>query len=206
MRLILLLLSLYSTIAFAQDPLSAPNAVPVFYTNIPPHLLATQFNLSAGTGRISRADKPVLSVSGEVKGMYNLTGAIYLSSGGGFTSLHSHEKVAVGEESQERDAWLFYFPSGIGFTMGDDHASIITGLDFLPGFYLGQTPEPNNVRRLAVGLGPEFGFLFRAGPRYSKGLLIGMVGKLQFMQSPNVDEGSALRYTYGSLGLVIRFY
>jgi hypothetical protein len=205
-RLFLLLLIVLSVKAFAQDPLSPPNAVPVFFTNIPPHLLATQFNLSAGTGRLSRSDKPVLSVSGEVKGMYNLTGAIYLSTGGGFTSLHSQEKVAIGEESRNRDGLLLYFPSGIGFTMGDDRASIITGIDFLPGFYTGLTPEPANARRFALGLGPEFGFLFRAGPRYTKGLLIGMVGKIQFMQPPNVEEGSSLRYTYGGLGLVIRFY
>jgi hypothetical protein len=138
--------------------------------------------------------------------MYNLTGAIYLSTGGGFTSLHSQEKEVLGEVPRRRDAWLLYFPSGIGFTMGDDQASIITGIDFLPGFYVGQTPEPDNPRRLALGLGPEFGFLFRAGPRHGKGLLIGMVGKIQFMQPPNADEGSSLRYTYGGLGLVVRFY
>jgi hypothetical protein len=205
-RFLIALLIAFSAKSFAQEPLDAPNAVPVFYTNIPPHLLATQFNLSAGTGRISRTDKAVLSVSGEVKGMYNLTGAIYLSTGGGFTSLHSQEKEVVGEVSRRRDAWLLYFPSGIGFTMGDDHASIITGIDFLPGFYLGQAPTPNSTRKFAVGLGPEFGFLFRAGRRYTKGLLIGMVGKIQFMQPPDADEGSSLRYTYGGLGLVIRFY
>ena len=204
MRFLLFLLLCFAN-AEAQ-PLSAPNAVPVFYTEIPPHLLATQFKLSAGTGRLTRSDKPLLSASGEVKGLLNVTGAIYISTGGGSTYLHSQERGAQIEESLKRDAWLVYFPSGIGFTMGDDHASIITGLDFLPGVYLGETPGLDHARGFALGVGPEFGFLFRAGPKYTKGLLIGMVGKIQFMQLPNADDGPGLRYTYGGIGLVVRFY
>jgi hypothetical protein len=188
------------------QPLSAPNAVPVFYTEIPPHLLATQFNFSAGTGRITRTDKALLSYSAEVKGMYNLTGAIYLSSGGGFTYLRSRERaMPILEDGLKRDAWLVYLPSGIGFTMGDDHASIITGIDALPGYYVSETPALERQRTFVLGVGPEFGFLFRAGPKYTKGLLIGMVGKIQFMPLPDKDD-KGLRYTYGGLGLVVRFY
>lgn len=189
----------------AQD-LSSPNAVPVFYTEIPPHLFATQLNFSAGTGRLSSSDKPLLSPSAEVKGLYNLTGTIYVSTGAGFTFLHSQERAPVGEASMKRDAWLVYLPSGIGFTMGDDHALIITGIDFLPGYYIHQAPKLEHQRRFAYGIGPEFGFLFRAGRTNTKGLLIGMVGKLQFMQLPDADDNAALRYTYGGLGLVVRFY
>lgn len=205
MRALLVLLLLCSLQASAQ-PLAAPNAIPVFYTEIPPHMFATQFNFSAGTGRLSRTDKTLLSLSGEVKGMYNLTGATYISTGAGFTSLHSHERVAVGDDALKRDALLLYLPSGIGFTMGDDHASFISGIDFLPGYYVVETPELANARKFAIGIGPEFGFLFRAGPKYTKGLLIGMVGKIQFMQPPDADDGPKLRYTYGGLGLVVRFY
>jgi hypothetical protein len=204
-RLSLLLLLLYTAQVQAQ-PLSAPNAIPVFYTEIPPHKFATQFNFSAGTGRLSRTDKALLSASGDVKGMYNITGALYLSTGIGFTYLHSHERLTIGEDALKRDAWLISLPSGIGFTMGDDHASFISGIDFMPGYYLVQTPELKNPRKFAIGYGPEFGFLFRAGPKYTKGLLIGMVGKVQFMQLPNADDGNALGYTYGGLGLVLRFY
>ena len=201
-----LLLLLLCVVNAEAQPLSAPNAIPVFYTETPPHRLATQFKLSAGTGRLTRSDKPLLSASGEVKGLLNLTGAIYISTGGGFTYLHSQERGPVTEESLKRDAWLLYLPSGIGFTMGDDHASIITGLDFLPGVYLGETPGLDDARSFTLGLGPEFGFLFRAGPKYTKGLLIGMVGKLQFMQLPEKSDGGMLRYTYGGIGLVVRFY
>lgn len=188
----------------AQD-LDAPNAIRIFYTNVPPHLLATQINLSAGTGRITKTDKPLLSVSGEVKGMYNLTGAIYVSTGGGLSYLRSQERVQPGEDALRRSSLLFYLPSGIGFTMGDDHASFITGLDILPGFYLHESPELPDKRLFALGFGPEFGFLFRAGPRYTKGLLLGMVGKVQFMQLPDATV-KGIRYTYAGLGFVVRFY
>jgi hypothetical protein len=33
-----------------------------------------------------------------------------------------------------------------------------------------------------------------------------MVGKLQFMQLPDLNDGAALRYTYGGIGMVLRFY
>jgi hypothetical protein len=206
MRVRFLLLLFFGVSQVAAQPLAAPNAIPVFFTEIPPHKFATQFNFSAGTGRIAEGDKALLSPSIEVKGMYNTTGAIYLSTGAGFTFLHSQQKALVGIESPKRDAWLFYFPSGVGFTMGDDNASIITGVDVLPGFYIHPTPKQPNQRVFALGLGPELGFLFRAGPKYSKGLLIGLVGKVQFMQRSNLDEGPAFHYTYGGMGIVIRFY
>lgn len=190
----------------AQERIEAENAIPIFYTTIPAHRIATQFNFSAGTGRLSRSDKAYLSISGEAKGMYNITGALYLSSGVGITHLRSEARPPDGSPVYRKNAWLGYFPSGIGFSMGDDHATIITGLDLLPGFYLSDHPKLENQRLFAMGIGPEFGFLFRAGPRYTKGLLIGMVGKIQFMQLPDRNDGPALRYTYGGIGLVVRFY
>lgn len=206
MRLGLLgVLLLYTFRAVAQ-PLAAPNAIPVFYTEIPPHKFATQLNFSAGTGRVMRNDKALLSPSFEVKGMYNYTGAIYLSTGAGFTYLHSQEKVPIGEQAPKRDALLVYLPSGVGFTMGDDNASIITGIDVLPGFYAHHAPKGDNQRVFTYGFGPELGFLFRAGPKFTKGLLIGMVGKAQFMRLADANDGARLRYTYGGLGIVVRFY
>jgi len=184
----------------------SPNAIPIFHTEIPQHLLATQFNFSAGTGRLTRSDRALLAASGEVKGMYSLTGSIYLSTGAGISYLHSQARPPDGTPGFRRDAWLGYFPSGIGFSIGDDHATIITGIDILPGFYLHQEPKLARPRTFAYGLGPEFGFLFRAGRIYQKGLLIGMVGKVQFMQLPDRNDGAALRYTYGGIGMVVRFY
>ncbi len=205
-RLLLSFALLLSVVRTDAQPLAAPNAIPVFYTEIPPHLFATQFNLSAGTGRLTRDDKPLLSASGEVKVMYNLSGALYLSSGAGMTYLNSQERAPEGEESQRRDGWLGYLPAGIGFTMGDDYASFIMGIDALPGIYVHEEPKLEHQRQFAYGLGAEFGFLFRAGPRYAKGLLLGMVGKLQFMQLPDADDGGVPAYTYGGIGLVVRFY
>ncbi len=202
---ILFLVLLQTLCAQAQD-LTAPNAIPVFRTEIPRHILAMQLYFSAGTGRLAKADKPLLSVSGEVKGMYQLSGTIYVSSGAGFSYLHSQERAPIGEESARRDGALLYLPSGIGFTMGNDHASFITGIDALPGIYLHELPALDHARSFAFGIGPEFGFLFRAGPPNAKGLLLGMVGKLQFLPSPNADDGPGLRYTYGGIGLVVRFY
>jgi len=183
-----------------------PGAIAIFHTEIPPHLLATQFNFSAGTGRIARSDKALLSASGEVKGMYSLTGSIYLSTGAGFSYLHSQARPPNAAPGFNRDAWLGYFPSGIGFAIGDDQATIITGIDVLPGFYFYDAPTEGKRRVFTYGLGPEFGFLFRLGRSYQKGLLVGMVGKVQFMQMPDRDDGSALRYTYGGIGMVVRFY
>jgi hypothetical protein len=101
---------------------------------------------------------------------------------------------------------MLYMPGGIGITMGDDHACFLTGIDALAGVYVHESPTVDHQRQLAFGLGPELGFLFRAGPRYTKGLLIGMVGKLQFMQLPDADDDAFLGYTYGGIGLVVRFY
>ena len=205
MQLLLFLLLALPLMSVAQD-LSAPNAVHIFYTEIPPHILATQVNFSAGTGRLRRNDKPLLSFSGEVKGMYQLSGAVYVSTGAGFTRLHGRSRLAQPAVPQGEHAWLACLPSGIGFTMGNDEASFISGLDLLPGYYFKAGPELKEQRRFCWGFGPEFGFLLRTGPRYTKGLLIGMIGKLQFMQLPDRSEGNALRYTYGGLGLMLRFY
>ncbi len=76
----------------------------------------------------------------------------------------------------------------------------------LPGFYMKGNPGYDRQRTFTFGIAPEFGFLFRAGPCNSKGLLIGMIGKLQFMQLPDKDDGAALRYTYGGIGLLFKFY
>jgi hypothetical protein len=203
-RLFSLLLAL-PFFAAAQD-LTAPNALHIFYTEIPPHLFATQLNFSAGTARIARGDKALLSYSGEVKGMYQLSGAIYLSSGAGVTWMRSHDRQPQPSEGKPGSVWLAYLPSGLGFTMGNDEASFISGLDLLPGYYFDAHPGLPEPRRFAWGIGPEFGFLLRAGPRYTKGLLIGMIGKLQFMQLPDKSGGRGLRYTYGGIGLMLRFY
>jgi hypothetical protein len=205
LALCILLLCTFSLRAFGQDE-EPENAIPVFYTRVPPHLLAIQLNFSAGTGRLTRSDKPLLSASGEIKGMYNISGALYLYTGASVTLLHSESRPPDGSPVHRRDTWLGCFPSGIGFTMGDDHAMFITGVDILPGFYLHNNPKLEKQRIFTYGIGPEFGFLFRAGPRYHKGLLIGMVGKLQFMQLPDLNDGPAFRYTYGGIGLVVRFY
>ena len=207
--LLYLILFLLSSDGTAQVGVEAPppsGTIPIAYTRVPPHLLATQFNFSGGTGRISHNDKQLLSGSVEVKGLYNITGAIYLSSGMGYTYLHSQTTVSLDKpQVVVKDATLAYIPSGIGFTLGDDRATIITGIDFLPGYYLSHSPEIENRRTFTMGYGPEFGFLFKAAPAYHKGILIGMVGKLQFMQRPDKNE-QGLRYTYGGVGLVIRFY
>ena len=199
------MLSFLSVSALGQqaDP---RNAIPLFHTEIPQHLLATQFNFSAGTGRLTRSDKPLLSGCGEVKGLYNITGGLYLSTGAGIGYLQSEVRPEPGMEAYKREALLGYFPSGIGFSIGDDYATIITGIDVLPGFYLYEAPKGEAQRLFTYGIGPEFGFLFRVGPRNEKGLLIGMVGKLQFMQSPDLNDGPSLRYTYGGIGMVVRFY
>lgn len=204
-RLLLSLLLALPCAALAQD-LNAPNAIHIFYTEIPPHLLATQLNITAGTGRLTRSDKPQLSGSAEIKGMYQLTGAVYLSAGGGLTWTRGHNRQPMPGEAQNGSIWLAYMPSGIGFTLGNDEASFITGIDVLPGYYFGARPELQDARGLTWGIGPEFGFLLRAGARYTKGLLIGMVGKLQFTQLPDKSSGNGLRYTYGGLGLMLRFY
>ena len=204
---------IYCISILCLSPVSAPgqeaspgNAIPIFHTETPQRLLATQFNFSVGTGRLTRSDKPLMSGCGEVKGLYSITGALYVSTGAGISLMHSEVRPVPGSESYKRDMWLGYFPSGIGFAIGDEYATIITGIDVLPGLFLSKEPQLESQRLFTYGIGPEFGFLFRVGPHNKKGLLIGMVGKLQFMQSPDLNDGPGLRYTYGGMGLAVRFY
>lgn len=193
-----------NTTAQVRDAAASSNAIPIPYTHVPPHLLVTQLSFSAGTGRLSKDDKPLLSLSGEAKGLYNITGALYVSSGAGFNHLRSQGTETSGDKTQ-RNASLLYLPTGIGFSLGDDNATILTGIDVLPGYYFNAAPDLGNRRQLTFGIGPEFGFLFKAGPAYTKGLLIGFSGKLQFMQLPDGDDRGR-RYVYGGVGLVLRFY
>ncbi len=181
-----------------------PNAIPIPYTHVPPHLFTTQITLNAGTGRLSRDDKPLLSFSGEVKGLYSITGALYVSTGAGLSYLRSEGTERSGDK-MERNASLLYLPTGIGFSLGDDNAMILTSIEVMPGYYFDAKPALANTRSFAFGIGPEFGFLFKAGLAYTKGLLIGFSGKLQFMQLPDADDHGR-RYTYGGVGLIVRFY
>src|SRR4051812_10446919 len=102
---------------YAQgDTQPPPDAIPITFTNVPPHLLSTQFNFSAGAGRIAHNDEQLLSGCAEVKGLYNITGALYVSSGISLTYLRSQGRQNPDKpQTITRDAVFSYLPSGIGF-------------------------------------------------------------------------------------------
>jgi hypothetical protein len=203
--LILGLLSLLPLrLSAAADTTGDQNSFPLYlpHTNRP--LFGTQITLSAGTGRVSRTDRPMFSLALECKEVYNLTGALFISGGNGLSLIRSQARPVTGDRF-ERQVLYAYIPAGIGFSMGDDRAAIITSVDALSGAYLYNGPKSENSRRFAYGLAPEFGFLFHTGRRYHRDMEIGMTGKVRFMQTPDRNDGSALRYCYGGIGLMLRF-
>jgi hypothetical protein len=203
--LILFLLSFVPIVSGAViDTLDGRPAIPVFTPYSGQPLLQMQVTASAGTARVARSDKPLFSTTLECKGVYHLSGNLYVSGGSGLGIMRSEARPVNGDR-YERQVFLAYTPAGIGFSIGDDRATIITGLDVLPGVYFHDGAQPLQSRRFAYGLGPEFGFLFHPGRRSSRGFALGMTGKIRFMQSPDLADGGSLRYCYGGIGLMVRF-
>ena len=176
---------------------------------IPIHRFATQAEFLLGTATIIKGDKPRASFTGTVKGIYQLTGNVYVSTGVGVALMRSESRAQVLPDMQLdrlREALVISLPSGIGFSMGDDRAGFISGIDLLPSVYVRTPAEIRDPRRLAIGFAPEFGWMFKAGRRDQKGILIGMLGRVNFLQPASKSGGSIFQYVSSGAGLVVKFY
>ena len=93
------------------------------------YLFMPQLDLMIGAGRIYRGDKPRISYSIMHKGVYQATGILFFSIGGGYTRINSLTPRS-GENSggSARFADIIQAPVGLSIILGDDKAQLITGL------------------------------------------------------------------------------
>ena len=181
-------------------------AIPIFYSRKPYHKFSTQVNFLAGSALAHHGDRPLLSLGALVKGVYNTTGNTYVCGGASISYLHSVSRTLpdVQQTGDVHKATLVSLPAGVGFTMGDDRASFLCGIDALPSLYINTANNPD-ARKFAMGFGPEFGFMFKIGRHSQKGAQLGMIGTLQFFQPPNKSDGSGIQYSMVGVGTVLRW-
>jgi hypothetical protein len=145
-------------------------------------------------------DKSAFSFAASVKGLYMLTGVLYIDMGVGMTQLNSvpRDKLLSGDKHNSTIASL---PIGVGFTMGDDRAQIINGLYFFPVYYVDH-PTVKRARTFTYGVGVDLGFHIRIRQR----LHLGMMGKLQLFEPFDKDEHQSFpRYGFVGAGLLLRY-
>jgi hypothetical protein len=165
------------------------------------NVLTTHFDMVYGPSRVIPGDKAALSFSGTLKGLYMLSGAIYVGMGIGYTVMKSTFRDQATSGNIEYQATLVHIPLGIGFSIGDDRAQIINSIDLLPSYYL-EGPDVEKHRRFAIGLAPELGFHIRIGSR----LHLGLMGKVQLFQPYDKEEHTDWpRYGFAGAGVIIRY-
>lgn len=165
------------------------------------NLLTTHIDIVAGPSQVIPGDENRLGWAATAKGLYMLTGALYVNMGLGISGLSSRSKPELLLPQVTHKAVFASIPLGIGFTMGDDRAQIINSVDFLPIYYI-DNPEVKHLRQFSYGLGVDLGFHIRIRQR----LHLGMLGKLQLIESFNRDEATGFpRFGLGGAGLVLRY-
>ena len=165
------------------------------------NLLTTHFDLSLGAARPGRTDHSELGISAAVKGLYALTGALYVNMGIGMTSLRGRPQSEQTPGQSTHAATLATLPIGLGFTIGDDRVQVINGIDFFPVYYVDH-PYVKRDRQFAFGAGAELGFHIRIRER----LHLGMICKLQLFQPYDRDEHQSFpRYGFVGGGLLLRY-
>jgi hypothetical protein len=140
------------------------------------NLLTTHVDIALGAGRVMKNDKSAFSFTASVKGLYMLTGVLYVNMGVGMTQLNSVPKDNL-SSVRKNNSTIATLPIGVGFTMGDDRAQIINGLDFFPVYYVDH-PTVKKARTFTYGVGVDLGFHIRILQR----LHLGMIGKLQLFE------------------------
>lgn len=170
---------------------------------IPPkrNLLTTHVDLVLGAGRVASTDHSDLGFAGAVKGLYALTGALYINMGIGVTRINSIIRTDSTLYLGKNQATIAMLPIGVGFTIGDDRAQIINGIDFFPVYYVDH-PTVKRERTFTYGIGVDIGFHIRIRQR----LHLGMIGKLQMFQPFDKDEHQSFpRYGFIGAGLLLRY-
>lgn len=164
------------------------------------NLLTTHVDIELGAGRVMKQDKSAFSFAASVKGLYMLTGLLYVNMGVGMTQLNSVPRDQLLSEDKHNST-IATLPIGVGFTMGDDRAQIINGLDFFPAYYVDH-PTVKRARTFTYGLGVDLGFHIRIRQR----LHLGMMGKLQLFEPFDKDEHQSFpRYGFVGAGLLLRY-
>jgi hypothetical protein len=170
---------------------------------LPPkkNLLTTHIDAELGPSKVYRQDNSSLGFSFTAKGLYTFTGALYVNFGSGITLLKSGARTDSALYPGEHRASYGNLPLGIGFTMGDDRAMILNGIDFFPVYYFDH-PAVTNTRKFTWGAGMDLGFHIRVRQR----LHIGMMGKVQFVKSfDGDDEATWPRFAFAGAGVVLRY-
>lgn len=170
---------------------------------IPPkkNLLTTHIDFAAGAGRVAHDDRAGLSFAATVKGLYALTGVLYLNMGFGVTRLNSIIHTGGRFDGGKNKTMMLNFPIGLAFSIGDDRAQIINNIDFLPVYYV-DYPEVKRERIFTCGIGIDLGFHIRIKQR----LHLGMMGKLQLFNPYDRDEPQSFpRYGFVGGGLLLRY-
>jgi hypothetical protein len=171
---------------------------------LPPkrNLLVTHVDLVIGASKVKKEDQnSELGFSGTVKGLYALTGALYVNMGVGVTRMNSRNKSDAMVMSEKHSATAITLPLGIGFSIGDDRAQIVNGIDFFPVYYV-DVPGVKRPRQFAYGVGVDLGFHIRIRER----LHLGMIGKLQMFEPFDRDEHQSFpRYGFVGGGVLLRY-
>ncbi|HTM65572.1 MAG TPA: hypothetical protein VL093_04580 [Flavipsychrobacter sp.] len=183
-----------------KDSVLVPRSQASLFISPKKNLLTTHVDIALGAGRVMKKDKSAFSFAASVKGLYMLTGVLYVNMGVGMTQLNSVPKdnpSSVGKNNST----IATLPIGVGFTMGDDRAQIINGLDFFPVYYVDH-PAVKRARTFTYGVGVDLGFHIRIRQR----LHLGMMGKLQLFKPFDKDEHQGFpRYGFVGAGLLLRY-
>jgi hypothetical protein len=165
------------------------------------NILITHFDMEVGASRVVRRDNSGLGISASAKGLYMVSGALYVNMGLGITSLRSRSREEIIPDPGPNKATVISLPFGVGFTMGDDRAMIINGIDLFPVYYV-DNPTVKNQRTFTWGAGMDLGFHIRIRER----LHLGMMGKVQFFMPYDKDEpGNLPRYGFAGAGVIFRY-
>ena len=170
---------------------------------LPPkrNILTTHFDMEVGPSRVVRTDNSGLGFSASVKGLYMFTGALYVNMGLGITTLRSRSRTQIIPDPGPNKATIITLPFGVGFTMGDDRAMVINGIDLFPVYYV-DNPTVARPREFTWGAGMDLGFHIRIRQR----LHLGMMGKLQFIMPHDKDEPTNWpRYGFAGAGVILRY-
>jgi hypothetical protein len=165
------------------------------------NLLTTHLDAALGPSKVYLQDNSGLGLSITAKGLYAVTGAIYVNFGSGITTLKSAGRNDSAAHPGEHRAAFVNLPLGVGFTMGDDRAMIINGIDVFPVYFL-NNPAVQHERKFSWGAGMDLGFHIRIKQR----LHLGMMGKVQFVKSfDKDDEAFWPRFMFAGGGIVVRY-
>jgi hypothetical protein len=165
------------------------------------NLLTTQIDAELGPSKVYLQDNSGLGFSFTAKGVYAFTGALYVNFGTGLTLQKSAARSDSALFPGEHRASFLNLPLGIGFTMGDDRAMIINGIDVFPVYYLDH-PSVTRARKFTWGAGMDLGFHIRIRQR----IHLGMMGKVQFLKSFDKDDEAVWpRFGFAGAGVVLRY-